>query len=343
MKLISFIVPCYNSQDYMEHCIETLLHGGDEVEILIVNDGSKDRTAEIADFYQQKYPTICRALHQEKKGHGGEVKTGVAHASGIYTKVVDSDDWVDQKSLDLILDRLRELYRQDTIIDMVLANYVYEKQGQKHKTVIQYRRAIPTGKIFGWDKLKRLKINQYILMHSVIYRTGLLKESGLQLPEHTFYVDNIYVYQPLPYVKTMYYIDTDFYRYFIGRDDQSVNEKNMIARIDQQLFVNRWMIDYFFTANVNNKYLRRYMIHYLKIIMTVSTVIALKSNTKENLRKKQSLWRYLYRKDKKVYYKIRLGAMGQLMNLPGRGGRKATVTLYKISQKIVGFNQEETL
>ena len=196
----------------------------------------------------------------------------------------------------------------------------------------------PQGRVFTWSDIRHFHKGHYILMHSVIYRTGLLKESGLQLPEHTFYVDNIYVYQPLPYVKTMYYIDTDFYRYFIGRDDQSVNEKNMIARIDQQLFVNRWMIDYFFTANVNNKYLRRYMIHYLKIIMTVSTVIALKSNTKENLRKKQSLWRYLYRKDKKVYYKIRLGAMGQLMNLPGRGGRKATVTLYKISQKIVGFN-----
>lgn len=136
----------------------------------------------------------------------------------------------------------------------------------------------------------------------------------------------------------MYYIDTDFYRYFIGRDDQSVNEKNMIARIDQQLFVNRWMIDYFFTVKFNNKYLRRYMIHYLKAIMTVSSVIALRSETEENLRKKQSLWRYLYHKDKKVYYKIRLGAMGQVMNLPGRGGRKATITAYKLAQKIVGFN-----
>ncbi|MEE1314021.1 MAG: glycosyltransferase family 2 protein [Lachnospiraceae bacterium] len=338
MKLISFIVPCYNSQDYMEHCISTLLNGGDEVEILIVNDGSKDRTAEIADSYEAKYPGICRAIHQENKGHGGAVNTGVCHATGIYTKVVDSDDWVNVQSLDLILNTLRDLYHKDTIIDMVLANYVYEKEGQKHKTVINYRHSVPIGKIFNWNQAKHFRINQFILMHSVIYRTELLKNCGLKLPEHTFYVDNIYVYHPLPYVKSMYYIDTDFYRYFIGRDDQSVNEKNMIARIDQQLFVNRWMIDYFFTVKFNNKYLRRYMIHYLKAIMTVSSVIALRSETEENLRKKQSLWRYLYHKDKKVYYKIRLGAMGQVMNLPGRGGRKATITAYKLAQKIVGFN-----
>lgn len=338
MKLISFIVPCYNSQDYMEHCISTLLNGGDEVEILIVNDGSKDRTAEIADSYEAKYPGICRAIHQENKGHGGAVNTGVCHATGIYTKVVDSDDWVNVQSLDLILNSLRDLYHKDTIIDMVLANYVYEKEGQKHKTVINYRYSVPIGKIFNWNQAKHFRINQFILMHSVIYRTELLKNCGLKLPEHTFYVDNIYVYHPLPYVKSMYYIDTDFYRYFIGRDDQSVNEKNMIARIDQQLFVNRWMIDYFFTVKFNNKYLRRYMIHYLKAIMTVSSVIALRSETEENLRKKQSLWRYLYHKDKKVYYKIRLGAMGQVMNLPGRGGRKATITAYKLAQKIVGFN-----
>ena len=84
---------------------------------------------------------------------------------------------------------------------------------------------------------KIFMIGQYILMHSVIYRTQLLKECGLELPKHTFYVDNIFVYQPLPHVKNMYYLDVNFYRYFIGRTDQSVNESVMIGRIDQQLRV----------------------------------------------------------------------------------------------------------
>ena len=91
MKLISFVVPCYNSQEYMRHCIDTLLPGGYQVEILIVNDGSSDNTAAIADEYEKKYPDICRAIHQENKGHGGAVNTGIKNATGIYLKVVDRE------------------------------------------------------------------------------------------------------------------------------------------------------------------------------------------------------------------------------------------------------------
>lgn len=96
MKLLSIAVPCYNSEDYMRHCIETLLPGGEDVEIIIVDDGStKDRTAEIADEYAAKYPGIVKAVHQENGGHGEAVNTGLRNATGLYFKVVDSDDWLD--------------------------------------------------------------------------------------------------------------------------------------------------------------------------------------------------------------------------------------------------------
>ena len=84
---------------------------------------------------------------------------------------------------------------------------------------------LPKDRIFTWKEAGHFHKGQYILMHSVIYRTKLLVECGLELPKHTFYVDNIYVYKPLPSVRTLYYMDVDFYRYFIGRDDQSVNER----------------------------------------------------------------------------------------------------------------------
>ena len=94
MKLLSIAIPCYNSQDYMENCIESLLVGGEEVEILVIDDGSSDRTAEIADAYARKYPTIVKVIHQENGGHGEAVNSGIRNATGLYFKVVDSDDWV---------------------------------------------------------------------------------------------------------------------------------------------------------------------------------------------------------------------------------------------------------
>ena len=338
MKLISFVVPCYNSQEYMRHCIDTLLPGGDQVEILIVNDGSSDNTAAIADEYEKKYPDICRAIHQENKGHGGAVNTGIKNATGIYLKVVDSDDWVNEYAYGEILDTLANFYKQGTVLDMLLSNYVYEKQGAKKKTVIHYRHAIPKDQIFCWDDVGRFPVSQYILMHSVIYRTALLRECDLELPEHTFYVDNIYVFKPLPYVKTMYYLDVNFYRYFIGRDDQSVNEKVMIGRIDQQIKVNKIMIDEFDLWKIPNPKLRHYMFNYLEIITVISTIMLIRSGTEENLEKKRELWKYIKDHDIRLFHHLRNGIMGNAMNLPGRGGRKISVAAYKLSQKIVGFN-----
>lgn len=200
MKLLTFAIPSYNSQDYMEHCIESLLPGGEDVEILIVDDGSKDSTAEIADSYEKKYPGIVRAIHQENGGHGEAVNAGIRNATGLFFKVVDSDDWVDYEAYMKVLAKLRELAGGDTVLDMFIANYVYEKEGAKHKKVMRYS-TLPQDKVFTWNEAGRFHKGQYILMHSVIYRTQLLRECGLELPKHTFYVDNIYVYKPLPSVK----------------------------------------------------------------------------------------------------------------------------------------------
>lgn len=217
MKLLTVAIPCYNSESYMEHAVETALCGGEEIEILLVNDGSTDKTAEIADRLAAEHPTIIKAIHKENGGHGSAVNTGLANASGIYYKVLDSDDWFDEQALIKVMDILKGFVKDGKGVDMFLANYVYEKPSlQKHKA-IRYGGVFPQNEIFTWSDVGRFKMSQNILMHSVIYRTELLRDCKLQLPLHTFYVDNIFVYNPLPYVKTMYYCDVDLYRYFIGR------------------------------------------------------------------------------------------------------------------------------
>ena len=323
----------------MEHCINTLLTGGEEVEIIIVDDGSaKDRTAEIADEYARRYPTICRAIHQENGGHGEAVNTGLRNATGIFFKVVDSDDWVNEEAFQEVLETLRRFVYGEETLDMLVTNFVYEKQGAKRKKVMKYSTAFPKDKVFGWDDVKFFMTGQYILMHSVIYRTGLLRQCGLELPKHTFYVDNIFVYQPLPHVKHIYYLDVNFYRYFIGRSDQSVNEQVMIGRIDQQILVTKLMLGYYDVTRLQNRKLRHYMTRYLEIMMVISSILAIRSGSEENMQKKKELWEYVKKTNLTLYLRLRFGFLGQGMNLPGKSGRQLSIAGYKIAQKFFGFN-----
>ena len=342
MKLLSIAVPCYNSAAYMRNCIESLLVGGEDVEIIIVNDGStKDNTGEIADEYAAKYPTIVKAVHKDNGGHGSAVNAGLAAASGLYFKVVDSDDWVKKEAYMQILDLLREIVGGDKVLDMLISNYVYEKEGEKRKKIMHLRHILPKDKIFTWDDCRHFAKGHYILMHSVIFRTKLLKDCGMQLPERTFYVDNLFVFYPLPYVKNMYYLDVNFYRYYIGRSDQSVNESVMISRIDQQLRVNKLTIDFLAEKAPEVKKCKRlyqYMRNYLEIVTTVSSVLLIRGDTPEYLDMKKELWDYLKSKDVSIYRYLRHGIMGGTMNLPGKGGRKISVEAYRICQRIFNFN-----
>lgn len=338
MKYISFAIPCYNSQDYMAHAIESILPGGEDIEIIIVNDGSKDRTSEIAHEYMEKYPTIIKVVDKENGGHGDAVNSGLMHATGKYFKVVDSDDWVDEEALLKVLDTIKGFVKDESEVDMVIANYVYEKVGMTHKKVIRYDNVLPENQIFKWEDMGHFRLDQYILMHSVIYRTEMLKLCQLELPKHTFYVDNIYVYYPLPHVRTLYYMNVDLYRYFIGREDQSVNEKVMISRIDQQLFVTKKMISMYELRLIGSKKLRKYMVNYLAIMMTVSSILCIRSKKKENFEKKKELWAYLKKKDYRTYMKIRYGILGQTMNLPGRSGRRVSSLAYTVARRLIGFN-----
>lgn len=340
MKLITFAVPCYNSAEYMDHCIETLLTAGDEAEIILIDDGSTDDTPAIADRYAQQYPDIVRVIHQPNGGHGEGVNQGVRHAAGVYYKVVDSDDWADTDALKQVMDTLRTWANDGTQVDLLICNYVYERVLDNTRHVIRYTHVFPENTVFGWQDVGRWSPSEYLLMHSVFYRTQMLRDCGMELPKHTFYVDNIFVYQPLPWVKTMYYMNLDFYRYFIGRQDQSVNEAVMVRRVDQQVKITKIMLDCcdVMSLRKTNHKLYQYMCRYLSMMMTISSMFLLISGTEENFQKKQELWAYLKQKDEKLYRKMRYRSLSMLSNIPGYQGRKISVGLYRIAQKIYKFN-----
>ena len=338
MKLLSIAVPCYQSQAYMRRCIESLLGGGDELEILIINDGSTDATGAIADEYEKVYPGKVRVIHQENKGHGGAIMTGLHHAKGLYFKVVDSDDWLDEAALPKVLEKLGGFTAPNDQIDLFICNYIYDKVGVKHKYAMRYNRALPQDQVFGWEETKHFRLGQYFLMHSMIYRSQLLRDCGLWLPKHTFYVDELYAYVPLPKVRTMYYMNVDLYHYFIGREDQSVHEEVMIRRIDQALKVNKLMVTEVDLNQIDSWHLRNYMRNFLEIITNVSSVLLTKSGTKENLDKKKELWSFIRQHDPSLYYELRYRFLGSLIHLPGFLGRRVTLLGYRVTQKILGFN-----
>ncbi len=338
MKLLTVAIPSYNSEDYLSHAVESLLTGGDDLEIIIINDGSIDNTLKIAEDYQERYPNIVRVISQENGGHGEGVNTGLANARGIYYKVVDSDDWVDEEALQDVIGKIKELIAVDKNPDLFIVNYVYEKVGAKKNKVMRYHKALPMDKIFTWDDLMHFKINEYILMHSAIYRTQLLKDCGVKLPKHTFYVDNIFVYYPLPYVKTLYYMDVDFYRYFIGRDDQSVNEKVMVRRIDQQIKITKIMVKSHDLNKIKSKKLQNYMINYLTMMMTICSVFLIRDGSEEALKKKDDLWKELKEHDQWLHKRIKSKFLGWAMHLPGKVGRQIIKIGYVLAKKIYKFN-----
>ena len=201
-KTLTFVVPAYNMTEYLERCVISLIAAkrNDDIEVLIVDDGSADGTLEMAQKFEARHPGIVRAIHQENKGHGGAVNTGIAAARGMYVKVVDADDWVGPESLEQVMAVLREEADSTEPIDMLVTNYVYDKVGKRNKHVVNFRHAMKAGERLTWNDLGHFGLAEYILMHALTYRTAVVRESGMQLPEHTFYVDFIYAYQPFPWV-----------------------------------------------------------------------------------------------------------------------------------------------
>lgn len=342
-KILSFGIPCYNSAEYMDHCVESILSGSgyaDDVQIIIVDDGStKDNTYEKALDWQSRYPHLVKAVHQENGGHGMAVLAGLENADGTYYKVVDSDDWVDASALQELLTTLRGFEESDTRVDLIITNYVYEHVEDNKTRTIDYLFALPKRRVMGWKDIGHFYIWQNLLMHSLCYRTDVLRDGGVPMPPHTFYVDNIYAYVPLPRCKTLYYLDVDLYRYFIGREDQSVNESVMASRIDQQLRVTRIMMhSYHLYKDVWPVQLRSYMVGYFTIMMAVCSIFSKLSEQPDAMEKLDELWQELHDYDRRMWRRCRLGVIGIFTNLPTLAGEKATLGIYHIAQKLVKFN-----
>jgi len=337
-KLLTIVVPSYNVEKYIERCLDTLIVCPNEVEIIVVNDGSIDKTEEIAINYQNEHPGLVKVISKPNGGHGSTINKGLEIATGEYFLVVDSDDWLEEKSLKKLVNTIIEIKEKKLSVDMFIANCVYEHVEDDTHNIVKYKNVFPINEIFTWNDVKIFKPFQFLFMHSVIQKTQILRDCKFTLPEHTFYVDNLLVYVPLPYFKNMYYLDIDLYRYFIGRNEQSVSHESMIKRIDQYLRVVKLMIESHHLENIENRKLKKYMYNYLTMILTIVNTFLTFSKTKENDRKKKELWKYLKTFDKEMYAKISIRPVCAASKLSGKSGRMIIKGGYLIGRKIFKFN-----
>lgn len=307
MKLISFIVPCYNSQNYLSRCVESLLTGGSEVEIIIVNDGSEDGTSAIAHNFGREHPDIVRVIDKSNGGHGSGINVGLKEARGLYFKVVDSDDVLETGALSQLLSTIREAADSQILPDLYITNFVYDHVLDGTSYVSRYSGKIPVGKIVGWESVKGFHFSHMLLMHALTYRTEALRAACVQLPEHTYYVDNLLAYLPLPHMRTIYYLDIDLYMYFIGREEQSVNIKNFVERYDQQIRVMLLMVGAYSYKRLKtlNRGLKKYMRHALQAIMMNTIFFSCAADSPERRQALKNMWRSIKYSDRKMYRKLR--------------------------------------
>ncbi len=339
MKLISFAIPSYNSEQYLSHAVDTILTGGEDVEILIINDGSTDRTAEIADSYAQRYPTIVRAIHKPNGGHGSGVNRGLEEATGLYYKVVDSDDWVDEKALQELLATIRGHLHKGLEADLYITNFIYDHALEGTKFTRDWKKHFPEHRFCTWKDAKPFFGSEVLLMHSLLYKTSVLRGSDTVLPEHTFYVDNYFAYKPLPHMERIFYLNVDLYHYFIGRDDQSVNIRNFTKRYDQQIRVMELMADAYSYEQIMTMEtgLQKYMLHCLSAIM-VNTMMFCCSGGNDEIRKAayQDLWEHIRARDPKLWDYLRHKGMPALVSwMPWKMRGSAMRIGYQILCKVV--------
>ncbi len=335
MKLLTVTVPCYNSQDYMEKCIDSLLTGGERVEIIIIDDGSTDRTGEIADRYAESYPSMVRVVHQENGGHGEGINQGLARATGTYFKTVDSDDWL----LDFprFLDTLEAVDRQGGV-DLFITNYYYEHADGKGNRSINFSNALPQGRVFTWDETRPFRLDQILMIHACTFRTALLRQTGLQMPKHTFYEDNYMVYGNLRSAQKMYYMNLDLYRYFIGRGGQSVQADVMTRHYAHQLKVTELCFTCYHLDDLPEKRQRAYCRHELLVMLAISVLYARLSGTDQAEQDLAEMWRACRAYDEAWTKRFRRNVVLRLASIPGKGGAAFVRALYKVAHRVVRFN-----
>ena len=238
-KLLTIVIPTYNMQDYLNRCLDSLVVSPElmeQLEVLVVNDGSKDKSSAIAHEYEAKCPSTFRVIDKENGNYGSCVNRGLAEARGKYIKILDADDWFDTKEFEKYLEVL-----EGVSADMVLTSFSIVDNNTK-KADLAYHPRLEVGRVCDFSSCSLEEVGVY-MMHAVTYRTDLLKTISYTQTIGISYTDTEWVYNPLYAVETMAYYDINVYQYLVGREGQTMNPKTMVRTINHHEVIARSLIE----------------------------------------------------------------------------------------------------
>ena len=247
-KILTISVAAYNAEKDIKKCLDSMVNNSvsEKLEIIVVNDGSKDKTLQIAKEYEDKYRSVVRIIDKENGGHGSTINASIKESTGKYFKIVDSDDWVDKNGIENLVHKLENIEA-----DLVLNPYqvIDAKTLQKKDLIKPYTLDATIGEICPIENIKDIEI----YMHSVTFKTSVIKKTGPIIDENCFYVDMEYTLFPLQYVNSFICFDFPVYQYVLGSEGQSMNKNNLINRREQHLFVTKRVIEHYEKNKKNMK------------------------------------------------------------------------------------------
>lgn len=230
-KILTIVIPTYNMQDYLRRCLDSLIVSKEQMqklEVLVVNDGSKDKSSSIAHEYQDKYPNTFRVIDKENGNYGSCVNRGLKEATGKYIKILDADDWFDTANLSTFIDRL-----QATDVDVVLTDYNIHKQ---HETVEQRDLMAKTDYIYSVEDAFAENPTGIIFMqmHMVAYKLSCFDGLDYHQTEGISYTDQEWVLIPWANVRTLLYFPLSVYQYNLSREGQTCDMNVFQKKMPEQ-------------------------------------------------------------------------------------------------------------
>ncbi|WP_304957547.1 glycosyltransferase family 2 protein [Dubosiella newyorkensis] len=297
-KTLTITVPSYNVEKTLKETVLSLLEPTilNDLEVLIVNDGSKDSTSMIAHELEKRFPKTIRVIDKKNGGHGSTINTGIKEAKGKYFKIVDGDDWLITENLSKFLENLK-----NTEADLVYNPFYEVNDKTKERELIgKFDSSFNTSHEYSFSMLaKRIKVP----MHATTYKTSILKDNKIQVDEHRFYVDAEYVIMPVPYIHTIQILNDPLYLYRVFSDTQSMSVKNMQKNVQHHLDVTLHMLEYYLKvrnslSDEKEEYIRNRVLDLIQMQYQIYFSFPFDWKVTKDIAKFNKA---IYEKDKKIY------------------------------------------